>query len=156
MTQYLATLHKWGTLKNGPLAQRLPTYIPGREFLSPSRAHSLKVPFTKKEALVKLACLEGILKDEWIRDASKFKQQQEAVLGLLALGAYSLPGMCLTSFRLDVHLRDVMEKELNKCMKELRNHIRYGTVILANMFDMTVTTLLVEIQCFGNYDGMSE
>ena len=120
MTQYLATLHKWGTLKTGPLAQRLPTYIPGREFLSPSRAHSLKVPFTKKEALVKLSCLEGILKDEWIKDESKFKQQQEAVLGLLALGAYSLPGMCLMSFRLDVHLRDVMEKELNKCMKDLR------------------------------------
>ena len=116
----MATLHKWNTLKDGPLAQRLPSFIPGREFLSSARANSLKVPFSKKEALIKLGCLENVLEDEWVGDLSKLKKQKDLVLQLLMLGAYSLPGLCLSSLKLDVHLKDVMHKEMQKCFDDLR------------------------------------
>lgn len=120
VTQYLATCHKWSTMKNGPLAQRLPSYAPGRDFLSSNRANSLKVPFTKKEALLKLACLESALNDDWLGDMKMYKKQHELVIQLLVLGAYSLPGLCLSSVKLDMHLKDNMQKELNKCMSDLR------------------------------------
>ena len=107
-------------MKEGPLAQRLPSYVPGRDFLSPARANSLKVPFSKKEALIKLGCLENLLEDEWIGDISKFKKQKEMVLQLLMLGAYSLPGLCLSSHKLDMHLKDVLHKEMEKCFADLR------------------------------------
>lgn len=107
-------------MKNGPLAQRLPSFVPGREFLSSNRANSLKVPFTKKEALIKLACLENALNDEWFGDMKVFKKQQDLVLQFLSLGAYSLPSLCLSSSKLDMHLKDNMQKELAKCMDDLR------------------------------------
>ena len=120
MTQYVATLHKWGTMKNGPIAQRLPSYVPGRDFLSANRASSLKIPFSKKEAMIKLSCLENLLEDEWIDDMSKFKKQQDLVNQLLVLGAYSLPGLCLSSPKLDLHLKDVLHKEIKRCFSDLR------------------------------------
>ena len=107
-------------MKTGRLAQRLPSYVPGRDFLSANRAASLKVPFTRKEALLKLACLESALKDEWLGDMKMFKKQHELVLQLLSLGAYSLPGLCLSSPKLDMHMKDSMQKELAKCMDDLR------------------------------------
>ena len=121
----MATLHKWNTMKDGPLAQRLPSYCPGRDFLSSARANSLKVPFSKKEALIKLGCLENILEDEWIGDMSKPGKQKDLVLQLLMLGAYSLPGLCLSSLKLDVHLKDVLQKELKKCFADLRKGIKH-------------------------------
>ena len=107
-------------MKNGPIAQRLPSYVPGREFLSANRASSLKVPFSKREAMVKLSCLENLLDDEWIDDMSKFKKQHGLVNQLLVLGAYSLPGLCLSSPKLDLHLKDVLHKEMKNCFADLR------------------------------------
>ena len=101
----MGTLHKWDTMKEGPLAQRLPSHVPGRDFLSASRANSLKVPFTKKEALIKLG------------------KQKDLVLQLLMLGAYSLPSLCLSSLKLDKHLRDMMHKDMKKCFVDLRKGI---------------------------------
>ena len=114
-------------MKNGPLAQRLPSFTPGREFLSANRANSLKVPFSRKEAMIKLACLEGALNDEWFGDMEMFKKQQDLVLQFLSLGAYSLPGLCLSSVKLDMHLRDCMQKELSKCMNDLRKGLAFVT-----------------------------
>ena len=110
-------------MREGRLAQRLPSFVPGRDFLSSNRASSLKVPFTKKEALIKLACLENALDDEWLGDMKMFKKQQELVIQFLVLGAYSLPGLCLSSPKLDMHLRDNIQKELTKCMDQLRKGI---------------------------------
>ena len=107
-------------MTNGPLAQRLPSYVPGRDFLSTNRANSLKVPYSKKEALVKLACIENALEDDWIGDMKVYKKQRELVIQMLSLGAYSLPSLCLSSPQLDMHLKDIMQKELNKCMSDLR------------------------------------
>ena len=110
-------------MRNGPLAQRLPSFVPGRDFVSANRANSLKIPFSKKEALIKLTCLENLLEDDWVGDMEKFKKQQELVNQLLVLGAYSLPGLCLSSYKIDVHLRDVMHKEMQKCFSDLRKGV---------------------------------
>ena len=107
-------------MREGRLAQRLPSFVPGRDFLSTNRASSLKVPFTKKEALIKLACIENALDDEWLGDQKMLKKQHELVVQFLVLGAYSLPGLCLLSPKLDMHLRDCLKKELTKCMDDLR------------------------------------
>ena len=40
---YFSTLYKWKSLKAGPLAQGLPAYVPGRDYLSSGRAQKLKV-----------------------------------------------------------------------------------------------------------------
>ena len=123
-------MHKWSTMKNGPLAQRLPSYVPGRDFLSSNRANSLNVPFSKKEALIKLSCLENLLEDEWLEDMSKFKKQQSLINQLLVLGAYSLPGLCLSSLKIDVHLKDVLQKEMKKCFSDLRKGNKNVTILM--------------------------
>ena len=40
------------------LFQKMPSYVPGRDYLSSSRASLLKVPYNKREANLKLAALE--------------------------------------------------------------------------------------------------
>ena len=40
---YFGAKYKWDSFRSGPLAQRLPEFTPGREFISSSRADLLKV-----------------------------------------------------------------------------------------------------------------
>ena len=118
--QYLSTLQKWCVLRDGTSAQKLPSFLPGREYLSPSRAYSLRVPFTKKEALIKYNALIDSLDENWISDGKWNKKQADVVIDLLVLGAYSLLKIVVTSPVLDLHIRDVMQKELMKCFNEIR------------------------------------
>lgn len=94
--------------------------MPGRDYLSSSRAHSLKVPYSKKEALIKFDALCAALDANWISDRKWNKKQADIVTDLLLLGAYSLPKLVITSPTLDLHIRDVMQKELIKCFEEIR------------------------------------
>ena len=94
--------------------------MPGRDYLSSSRARSLKVPYNKKEALLKYDLLTRALESQWISDRKWNKEQAELVTDLLLLGAYSLPKIVLTSPLLDLHIRDVMQKELLKCFDEIK------------------------------------
>ena len=120
MTAYLSTLQKWCVLRDGHLIKNLPTYVPGHEFLSKSRARSLKVPYTKKEAMFKFVTLHNALDDTWLGNKVVSKRQKEVVNELLNLGAYSLPRLILTSPLLDMHLQDVLEKDVIKCFDDLR------------------------------------
>ena len=117
---YLSTLQKWVVLRDGHLIKNLPTYVPGHDFLSKSRARSLKVPFTKKEAMFKFVRLHDLLDDTWLESEMVSKKQKEIVNELLNLGAYSLPRLVLTSPLLDMHLQNVMEKDVAKCFEDLR------------------------------------
>ena len=94
------------------------------------------MPFTKKEALIKLGCLENLLEDAWIGDMTKFGKQKDLVLQLLMLGAYSLPGLCLSSLKLDMHLRDMMHKEMIKCFVDLRKGINFSLELLEKWINM--------------------
>ena len=120
MMAYLSTLQKWVVLRDGHLIKNLPTYVPGHDFLSKSRARSLKVPFTKKEAMFKFVRLHDLLDDTWLESEMVSKKQKEIVNELLNLGAYSLPRLVLTSPLLDMHLQNVMEKDVAKCFEDLR------------------------------------
>ena len=53
------------------------------------------------------------------------------VIKLLNLGAYSLPGKVLESKKLGIHMLDVLNKELIKCLKE----IRQGKSLLTMLFE---------------------
>ena len=58
IAKYLGVSQKWSSLRIGAMAQRLPSYIPARDYVSSSRADSLKLPYTRKEALIKFQVLE--------------------------------------------------------------------------------------------------
>ena len=120
MLQYLTTLQRWNSLKKGPLAQNLPNHIPGRDFLSSGRARQLKLPYSRGEALFKLALIEEALSDDWLQDASKLIPQKELLIDALNLGAYSMPGLILKSEKIDLHVRDFMAKDLVGCLDELK------------------------------------
>ena len=62
----------------------------------------------------------GSLDENWIDDRKWNKKQSDIVLDLLLLGAYSLPKIVVTSPMLDLHIRDVMQKDLLKCFDEIR------------------------------------
>ena len=118
--QYLVTLQKWISLKESPLAQRLPSYAPGREFLTRSRANHLGVPHSKKEALKKYNVLEAALKMEWLNDIESLDLQMKTVVELCNLGAHSLPYIILHSEMIDLHLKDCLIKDLKRSLSDLR------------------------------------
>ena len=62
----------------------------------------------------------GSLDEKWIDDRKWNKKQSDIVMDLLLLGAYSLPKLVVTSPMLDLHIRDVMQKDLLKCFDEIR------------------------------------
>ena len=107
-------------MKESSMAQRLPSYVPGRQYLSASRANNLNLPHDKREALHKFNCLEVKLKQEWLGKCDSLKQQKEIITELLILGAYSLPYTILHSQWTDMHLRDYLKKDLNRSIDELR------------------------------------
>ena len=117
----------------------MPAFVPGREYLSSARANLLKVPYNKKEASLKLSALELNFSgkrdlnnrlyvmdyklwflDKWLGDMSKLKQQKDHCISMLNLGAYSVPRAVLASKKLDLHVRDVLKKELMKFSSDLR------------------------------------
>ena len=118
--QYLSTLQKWCVLRDNSSNQKLPSFVPGRDYLSASRARSLKVPYSKREAMLKYEALISSLDEEWISDGKWNKKQADVVVDLLLLGAYSLPKIVITSPLLDLHIRDVMQKDLIKCFGEIK------------------------------------
>ena len=120
--QYFSTLQKWDSLREGQLAQRMPSYVPGRDYMSSSRARTLKIPCTKKDALMAFEALEEIfnLNSHWIGSDISMAKQKEAVIQALNLGAFSLPKLVLDSHLIDMHLRDLMQKEVNRCFENLR------------------------------------
>ena len=107
-------------MKNGPMAQRLPSYVPGRQYLSRSRANNLNLPYDKREALKKFNILEASLKQEWLGKSEHFKSQRDLVVELLVLGSYALPYTVLHSDWTDIHLRDVLKKDLEKSLCDLK------------------------------------
>ena len=117
---YLSTLQKWCVLRDSALIKNLPSYVPGHDFLSSSRAKSLKVPYSKREALIKFNFLQESLKQEWITGGIISNKQKQVVHDLLNLGAYALPKLVITSPMLDLHIRDVMQKEVAKCFADMR------------------------------------
>ena len=68
-----------------------------------------------------------MLDDKWLEDQSKLQVQMETVLKLLNLGAYSIPARVLESKKLRNHMFDVMQKDLLRCLRE----IRQGKMILS-------------------------
>ena len=88
----------------------------------------MKVPYSKKEALIKFDVLCAALDANWISDRKWNKKQADVVTDLLLLGAYSLPKLVITSPILDLHIRDVMQKELIKCFEEIRKGNGIGSI----------------------------
>ena len=56
----------------------------------------------------------------WISSDVSLAKQKELVMQALNLGAFSLPNPVLESHEIDVHLRDVMQKEVMRCFENLR------------------------------------
>ena len=67
VAKYLGVLQKWDSLRKGAMAQRLPSYIAARDYVSASRADSLKLPYTRKEALIKYQLLETKISEAMVR-----------------------------------------------------------------------------------------
>ena len=63
------------------------------------------------------------LDKRWIDNHKVLKLQMDTVISLLQIGAYSLPQKVLTNEKLDVHLQDVLKKDLNRCLNEIRQGI---------------------------------
>ena len=124
--QYLVTLQKWISLRESPLAQRLPSFVPGREYLTYSRANHLGVPHSKKEALKKYNILEAALKSEWLNDLDSLELQMKTLIELCNLGAHSLPYVILHSELVDMHLRDCLNKDLKRSLNDLRKGTYYN------------------------------
>ena len=95
--QYLSTLQKWESLRDGCLAQRLPSFIPGREYISTARANALRIPRDKKEALIALGIYESTLEQTWIENEKIFYKQKDKIISILNLGAHCLPKLVLES-----------------------------------------------------------
>ena len=111
-------------MKESSMAQRLPSHVPGRQYLSRSRSNNLNLPFDKKEALKKFNCLETALKQEWLGNRDFHKVQKDTVIELLILGAYTLPYTVLHSQWTDMHLRDFLKKDLEKSLDDLRKGMK--------------------------------
>ena len=118
--QYLTTLQRWNSLKSGPLAQNLPNHVNGRDYLSSGRARQLRLPYSKSEALFKMAFIDSALDDDWLQNSAKLIPQKELLIDALNLGAYSLPNLILKSEKVDLHVRDYMHKDLVCCLDELK------------------------------------
>ena len=120
--QYFSTLQKWDSLREGQLAQRMPSFVPGRDYMSSSRAKALKIPCTKKDALMAFEAVEEALNlnSHWIGSDISLAKQKEVIVRALNLGAFSLPKLVLESQVVDLHLRDLMQKEVNRCFENLR------------------------------------
>lgn len=80
----------------------------------------MKVPHDQKEAMEKFEKLVLELKQAWIGNDRVFKEQLDKVVELLQLGAYALPKLVLSSEVLEMHLLDVLKKELMNCLEDLR------------------------------------
>ena len=64
--------------------------------------------------------MELLLDDRWLEDQTKLQVQMDTVLKMLNLGAYSIPAKVLDSKKLKVHMFDVMQKDLIRCLREIR------------------------------------
>ena len=81
---------------------------------------TIQVPYTEKTADRRLEQLENALDDKWLENDAVLDHQMGIVLKILNLGAYSIPAKVLESKKLAIHLTDVLNKELIKCLKEIR------------------------------------
>ena len=52
----------------------------------------------------------------------------DKVIDLLQIGAYSLPQKVLANEKLNVHLQDVLNKDLNRCLNEIRQGNPYKSL----------------------------
>ena len=123
--QYFSTVQKWESLRDGCLAQRLPSFVPGREYISTSRANTLRIPRNKKDALITLGLYESTLDQDWIGNDKVFYKQKDKIVAFLNLGAYCLPKLVLESDKIDMHVRDSLKKDLARCMNDLRRGILF-------------------------------
>ena len=80
----------------------------------------IQIPYSEKAADARLEQLENALDDNWLENDAVLDFQLGVVIKLLNLGAYSLPAKVLESKKLEIHLNDVLNKELIKCLKEIR------------------------------------
>ena len=80
----------------------------------------IQIPYSEKAADARLEQLENALDDKWLENDAVLDHQLGIVIKLLNLGAYSLPAKVLESKKLEIHLNDVLNKELIKCLKEIR------------------------------------
>ena len=80
----------------------------------------VQIPYSEKAADARLEQLENALDDKWLENDAVLDFQLGIVIKLLNLGAYSLPAKVLESKKLEIHLNDVLNKELIKCLKEIR------------------------------------
>ena len=80
----------------------------------------VQIPYSEKAADARLEQLENALDDKWLENDAALDFQLGIVIKLLNLGAYSLPAKVLESKKLEIHLNDVLNKELIKCLKEIR------------------------------------
>ena len=60
------------------------------------------------------------LDEKWIGDQDKLDLQMALVMDVLRMGAYSLPRLVLEDEKFELHLQDVLEKDLAKCCRDIR------------------------------------
>ena len=107
-------------MRTGPIAQRLPDAINGRDFISRARADRMKVPYDIKEARERFDRIVAKFQLKWIDDKSCFKEQLDLVIDALRIGAFCLPRQVLESGIIEMHLIDSLQKDLGRCMDALR------------------------------------
>ena len=106
------------------MAQRLPSYIPARDYVSATRADSLRLPYTRKEALIKFQILEekitSILEDSDLDGKFTDPKIKDFIVDMLNLGAHCIPNIVLDSPILDVAFKRFMKIDLLSCMDDMR------------------------------------
>ena len=88
--------------------------------MSASRANSLNVPFDQPEAEKRFDELVSGFDTIRLGDQKSLKLQMEIIIKLLQLGSYSLPKKVIESDVVQTYLLDVLEKDFNQSMDDLR------------------------------------
>ena len=78
------------------------------------------MPYNEVEANQKFDKLIKKLDNRWIDNQKVLKIQMDRVVALLQIGAYALPQKVLANEKLNVHLHDVLKKDLIRCFNEIR------------------------------------
>ena len=60
------------------------------------------------------------LDDTWLGNQDKLDEHMSLVLDILRTGAYSLPRPVLENETFEIHIQDVMKKDLIKCCRDIR------------------------------------
>ena len=56
----------------------------------------------------------------------------DTVIALLQIGAYSLPQKVLANEKLNIHVQDVLKKDLIRCLNEIRQGSKHSLKIIKN------------------------